>query len=203
MPSDCLAILRAMHLLFFVRTIFCHNAKSLLPLWRYPLTEAPEAEGRGRHTYDKGVYCALCLTHRNLANFWYSQEHGNSGCPDGMCNVTRPYCWRALVRQECGATYISGVGFRVARSTVPGNARASMRGTSDGENSHAFFVCARQDCFIRPDWEGCRTRNEVLWNKAIVCCLNTSCARHSTAKGAISALSMRIITTLALTNTRK
>lgn len=35
-------------------------------------------------------------------------------------------------------TFISGVGFRVARSTVPGNARASMRGTSDSENSHAF-----------------------------------------------------------------
>lgn len=41
--------------------------------------------------------------------------------------------------RRIGITFISGVGFRVARSTVPGNARASKCGTSDGENSHAFL----------------------------------------------------------------
>ena len=103
-----------------------------------PFTEAPKAEGRERHIYNKGVYCALCLTHRNLAHFWYSQEHGNSGCPTG-CVMSHPFCWCTPVCQWIGVTFISGVGFRVARSTVPGNARASMRGTSDGENSHAFL----------------------------------------------------------------
>ena len=65
-----------------------------------------------------------------------------------MCHVhvLLPAYACALVRD---ITFISGVGFRVARSTVPGNARASMRGTSDGENSHAFFVCVRQERFIR------------------------------------------------------
>ena len=32
-----------------------------------------------------------------------------------------------------------GVGFCVARSTKPGNAKASMRGTSSGTDSHAFL----------------------------------------------------------------
>ncbi len=103
-----------------------------------PFTEATKAEGRERHIYNKGVYCALCLTHRNLAHFRYCQEHGNSGCPTG-CVMSHPFCWCTPVCQWIGVTFISGVGFRVARSTVSGNARASMRGTSDGENSHAFL----------------------------------------------------------------
>ena len=83
-----------------------------------------------------------------------------------MCNVQPLLSAYAHASAAWRYIYISGVGFRVARSTVPGNARASMRGTSDGENSHAFFVCARQECFIRPDWEGCRTRNELyLWKR--------------------------------------
>ena len=39
-----------------------------------------------------------------------------------------------------GSDIHTGVGFCVARSTVMGDARASVCGTSDGMNSHAFFV---------------------------------------------------------------
>lgn len=110
----------------------------MLSLWRCPLYGSPKAEGRGRHIYDKGVYCALCLTLGNFATFWYSQEHGNSDAlRDVLC--ARPFCLCTLVRRRIDATFISGVGFRVARSTVPGNAKASKCGTSDGENSHAFL----------------------------------------------------------------
>ena len=53
----------------------------------------------GNCTYWKGVYQALCsLTHRNFANFWYSQEHGNGRCPVGMF-YSNP--WRACMVQ-CG-----------------------------------------------------------------------------------------------------
>lgn len=67
------------------------QTEDLLSLWRYPLYGSPSAEGRGRHIYDKGVYCALCLTNRNFATFWYSQEHGNSGCPTG-CVMCMSFC---------------------------------------------------------------------------------------------------------------
>ncbi len=59
--------------------------------------------------------------------------------PYGMCYVHIFSVGVHLYVNGLIDTFISGVGFRVARSTVPGNARASMRGTSDGENSHAFL----------------------------------------------------------------
>ena len=40
-----------------------------------------------------------------------------------------------------GDIYRIGVGSRVARSTIPGNAKASMRGTSDRTDTHAFCIC--------------------------------------------------------------
>lgn len=57
--SDCLTIIRATHLLFFVRTIFCYNAEILLPLWRYPLTEAPGRKG-GDDIHMTKAFTALC-----------------------------------------------------------------------------------------------------------------------------------------------
>jgi len=39
-----------------------------------------------------------------------------------------------------GSDIHTGVGFCVARSTVMGDARASVCGTSDRQDSHAFFV---------------------------------------------------------------
>ena len=63
-----------------------------------------------------------------------------------------PFCRHTFVCRRIGDTFISCVGFRVARSTVSGNARASMRGTSDGENSHAFLYMYVNINFIFLFW---------------------------------------------------
>lgn len=66
--------------------------------------------------------------------------------------------------RRIGITFISGVGFRVARSTVSGNAKASKCGTSDGENSHAFLYMYVNINFIFLSLGVCRIVTNIVDN---------------------------------------
>ena len=59
----------------------------------------------------------------------YIFRHCLCACPYGQVQT-----------DGAGIVYIHRRGFRVARSTILGNARASKRGTGNRYGSHAFFV---------------------------------------------------------------
>ena len=90
------------------------------------------------------VFCVLL---HKFATFWNGQEHGNSRCP-WVYFMQPSLAYAAWYCVQCRRICIHGVGFCVARSTVPGNAKASKRGTGDGQSSHAFFVYTSQYLFI-------------------------------------------------------
>ncbi len=88
--------------------------------------EVQWTESWGRHI-EKRLLDALFLTHRNLANFKAKVE--NKATVD-VCGCVVLHLVHLVKR--CAKYYIAYcVGFCVARSTLVGNARASMRGMSD------------------------------------------------------------------------
>lgn len=76
------------------------------------------------------------LDESKLRNFQYSLEHCNGRCPRDVF-ISHPfigmaYCFWRWVLYLYREKYIHiGVGFDVARSTVLGNAKASIRGTGN------------------------------------------------------------------------
>ena len=86
-----------------------------------------------------------------------------SGIVKNMATVDAHGCilyslhWRLPFRHNAlwRRIYIHGVGFCVARSTIPGNAKASECGTGDGQSSHAFAYIYANTLIYQPalTWE--------------------------------------------------
>lgn len=87
--------------------------------------------------------------------------------PYGMCMFMSSWSVWPRPHRQSWIAFISSVGFCVARSTVPGNARASERGTSDGKNSHAFFVYITP-CIYYPGWGGYGNNIYIYMEKDLV-----------------------------------
>lgn len=90
---------------------------------------------------------ALSLTLRNLANFQILSEESNGRCPRDVYICASPFTDMALSKRLCVKYWYRGWcaftyrrGPCVARSTVLGNAKASIRRTSNENGSHAFFI---------------------------------------------------------------
>lgn len=65
------------------------------------------------------------------------------------------------------------MGFCVARSTLTGNAKASMRGTSDKHDSHAFFCVWEERFFnIRVSLKGIVVAGDMFYEDSICFCNN-------------------------------
>ena len=89
---------------------------------------------------------ALFLTCRNFATFWNCHEHSNGRCPRDVfiripfISMMLYFINKVLLYLIEGRLYsISAWAIGVARSTIPGNAKASTRGTGNRQSSHAFF----------------------------------------------------------------
>ncbi len=101
-----------------------------------------EAQRVGWHIFGKRLLNALFLTYRNFATFSHGQGRGNSRCLVDVYNHRRlGHVFRKVGMPRFGIHI--GVGFCVARSTVMGNAKASIRGTGDGTATHAFLYIAK------------------------------------------------------------
>ena len=84
-------------------------------------------------TYEKRLLDVLFLMHWNFATFRYSQDKATVDAHGYATILVSVFC-------RYGVKHI-GVGFCVARFTIPGNAKASMRETSDSAKVPRFF-CA-------------------------------------------------------------
>ena len=109
----------------------------------------PQAETRSRGKaggvattfYWKAFTLRSFLTHGNLENFIWSQECGK--WVDVLCGYVR-YSIFAIGARERGLmarfAYSAWGLCKFARSTIPGNTRASDCGTGNRIGSHAFFI---------------------------------------------------------------
>ena len=82
--------------------------------------------------YRKSVICALCLTGRNLAvPKQIVKLQSNNDAHGYVVFMPLIVCKLLLAAYDSGIYIHTGVGFGVARSDYLGDARASIRGTSN------------------------------------------------------------------------
>ena len=91
-------------------------------------------DGWENMTYEKRLLDVLFLMHWNFATFRYSQDKATVDAHGYAMIIVSVFCRYGLS--------ISAWASALLVSTIPGNAKASMRETSDNEKFHAFFVPA-------------------------------------------------------------
>ena len=136
--------LKLIHFLKWSHKFFCQ-----LKIYNYLCNDDSSIHSRIYDIYTKGVYSKrFVLDESKLRNFQVQSTNIATVDVLGMCIYAHPL----LLIWHLANVYVSNIGIGgwcaftyrrgpcVARSTVLGNAKASIRRTSNENGSHAFFI---------------------------------------------------------------